>query len=435
MMKSSNYFITKTQLNNVRPVYKNASEVIDLYAQIKKIFEQSDSYLLFAEPVINNLDNNYISWFTELNGQPICFVDLDEEEQENLKIKLKNEIENLYNIIRKFNNNDYVSFLDSIIEIPDMSSIYKIKNSVVLVLWGFVSDIPNPNRLIIRKIIKDLSTIKTKQITIKVFDNNKIPLENIHIELFADERKSIGETDRNGNIIFPDIPIGCYARILLSSPQIISVEKNLLCEKNKDEYPIIVEKVPPVIIPPPEDRRSGCLKKILWVIFIILLIILCLLLLRKCSCNPPPPPGGGHHGDTVQVSNPGNPSFPYNDTYPVFKQEDSDTNELHDIKVNTGTVTIRIYDNGTHIDGDIINLTINSDTILSNYTLPSPEKAESFNVTLKKGKNYIEITAVSEGTASTATVMISISNVIFGKPRQESKQMSKGESDSFVIEF
>jgi len=83
------------------------------------------------------------------------------------------------------------------------------------------------------------------------------------------------------------------------------------------------------------------------------------------------------------------------------------------------------------IDGDIIDLYLNGEKILSNYTLTS--SAYGVSVKLKSGENQVTVVALNEGDSSPNTVEVSISHVTQGESVQVSQGLSTGQSASFKV--
>ena len=103
---------------------------------------------------------------------------------------------------------------------------------------------------------------------------------------------------------------------------------------------------------------------------------------------------------------------------------------LTDVTVSQRAITISVRDHQS-IDGDIIDLYLNGNKILSSYTLTST--AHGVNVKLNSGENEVTVVALNEGASSPNTVEVSISHVVQGDSVQISVGMKTGQSASFKI--
>ena len=75
------------------------------------------------------------------------------------------------------------------------------------------------------------------------------------------------------------------------------------------------------------------------------------------------------------------------------------------VTVKSNLVTLRVWDSGT-IDGDIISLVVNGQTVLAQYTLTGSKRAVS--VALSNGYNWVMIYAHNEGSIPPNTAALSI---------------------------
>ena len=103
---------------------------------------------------------------------------------------------------------------------------------------------------------------------------------------------------------------------------------------------------------------------------------------------------------------------------------------LKDVTVSQQNITISVRDNAA-IDGDRVDLFLNGEKILSNYTLTS--SAYGVNVKLKSGENQVTVVALNEGDSSPNTVEVSISHVTKGDSVQVSQGLKTGQSASFMV--
>jgi len=83
---------------------------------------------------------------------------------------------------------------------------------------------------------------------------------------------------------------------------------------------------------------------------------------------------------------------------------------------NQGTITVKsknisvcVYDNSAE-DGDIIDLFVNGNALISNYEILNTERC--FDVTLEDGNNWIGINVDNEGTNPPASATVKIDDGI-----------------------
>ncbi len=194
--------IITTDVASIRPVFaEGAAENIKRYNQLKKLFENTEEYKIFAEPVFAGQDK--IAWHTQYEGKIIPFRKLrdDEEEQEKAKRLLKNQVNKLYKriieLIDEENTRERLfALIDSCLEIPDYDDIFIIQNTngeknYCIVRWGFVNDNFDAPTGLIAKLIP----LKVADITVKVIKgNNKYAInEKIFIEIEGEEKELISD--------------------------------------------------------------------------------------------------------------------------------------------------------------------------------------------------------------------------------------------------
>ncbi len=103
---------------------------------------------------------------------------------------------------------------------------------------------------------------------------------------------------------------------------------------------------------------------------------------------------------------------------------------LKDVDVDRRDITISVRDHAS-IDGDRIDLFVNGQKVLSNYTLTS--SPYGVPVKLRSGDNEVTVTALNEGSSSPNTVEVSVSNVVRGSSVQVSTGLLTGQSEIFTI--
>lgn len=204
--------IITTDVSSIRPVFaEGTAENIKRYNQLKKLFENTKEYKIFAEPIPAGGDK--VAWHTEYEGKIIPFRKLDEEEQETAKGLLKSEVNKLYktiiSIIDEDNNRKKLfDLIDSCIEIPDFDDIYIVQNAsgqknFCIVRWGFINEDFNSAK----NLIANLVPLKVATITFRAIEgNNKIAVnEKIHFNF--DGKNQELTTDDKGRIYLTDVKL------------------------------------------------------------------------------------------------------------------------------------------------------------------------------------------------------------------------------------
>ncbi len=204
--------IITTDVSSIRPVFvEGTAENIKRYNQLKKLFENTKEYRIFAEPV--PAGGQKVAWHTEYEGKIIPFRKLDEEEQEKAKGLLKTEVNKMYKTIvslidEEQNRKRLFELIDSCIEIPDFDDIYLVQNAdgrknFCLVRWGFINeDFNSPKHLIANLIPLQVATLNLRAIK----GNNKLANgEKIYFEY---ENKTHDYTsNEKGRIFLEDIKL------------------------------------------------------------------------------------------------------------------------------------------------------------------------------------------------------------------------------------
>ncbi|MHC4134394.1 MAG: hypothetical protein ACYS0K_05365 [Planctomycetota bacterium] len=99
--------------------------------------------------------------------------------------------------------------------------------------------------------------------------------------------------------------------------------------------------------------------------------------------------------------------------------------------MNTRFITIRLWDNGNQIDGDQVDVYVNSEFVRENVVLAAPPGI-TVAVALKSGANSVKIHADDEGQYSPNTASVEISDVISG-PSQQGWGLDTDEDAIFTI--
>ncbi|MBN2891500.1 MAG: hypothetical protein JXL97_06520 [Bacteroidales bacterium] len=204
--------IITTDVSSIRPVFtEGTAENIRRYNQLKKLFENSKEYKVFAEPIPAGGDK--VAWHTEYEGKIIPFRKLDEEDQETAKGLLKSEVNKLYKTIISIidedkNRKKLFDLIDSCIEIPDFDDIYIVQNAsgqknFCIVRWGFINEDFNSAK----NLIANLIPLKVATISFRAIKgNNKIAV-NEKIFFTYDGKTQELTTDDKGRIHLVDVKL------------------------------------------------------------------------------------------------------------------------------------------------------------------------------------------------------------------------------------
>ncbi len=204
--------IITTDVSSIRPVFsEGTAENIKRYNQLKKLFENTKEYRIFAEPVAAG--GQKIAWHTEYDGTIIPFRKLDEEDKETAKGLLKNEVNKVYktivNIIDEADNRERLfELIDSCLEIPDYDDIYIIQNAngeknFCIVRWGFINEDFNAPKHLIAKLIP----LKVASVKFKIIKGNNKIAKNEKVFFEINEKTHELTSDEKGIIFFNDIKL------------------------------------------------------------------------------------------------------------------------------------------------------------------------------------------------------------------------------------
>jgi len=206
--------IITTDVSSIRPVFtEGAAENIKRYNQLKKLFENTLEYRIFAEPVLAGQDK--IAWHTNFDGKIIPFRKLedDENEAERAKSLLKTQVNKLYKKIIELIEDEkdrlrLFKLLDSCFEIPDYDDIFIVQNAsgeknFCIVRWGFIDEGFDADEGLIAKLIP----LKVADVTVKVIKgNNKyVPNEKIFVNKNGKEYEFV--SDQNAEILLNDVDL------------------------------------------------------------------------------------------------------------------------------------------------------------------------------------------------------------------------------------
>lgn len=104
--------------------------------------------------------------------------------------------------------------------------------------------------------------------------------------------------------------------------------------------------------------------------------------------------------------------------------------EQGEYHVTSRNVTFYVWDDGNLIDGDIISLIVNNNTVIDEYELKGPGEKKSVNVTLdNNGYNWVLLYAHNEGTSPPNTCAVTCDD---GSSEQKFNISSRLDSNGFV---
>jgi len=245
--------IITTDISTIRPVFsQGASENIKRYNQLKKLFEKSKEYQVFAEPI--PAGGQKIAWHTDFSGTPIPFGNLSQSEQENAKGRLKTQVNRLYKAVvnsskgSEKSTKDLFDLIDSCIEIPDYKDIYVIKNSngqsnFCIIRWGFTSDDFKAQTGLVEKLIP----IKVDTFVIKAIISDGSVAANETIILENSNQTFEATTDSEGKIYLEDVDMLSQVIAYQKDDEGQKIYEHDFINDEKDEYIFqIGEAAPPM---------------------------------------------------------------------------------------------------------------------------------------------------------------------------------------------
>jgi len=234
--------ITTTDISTIRPVFsQGASENIKRYNQLKKLFEKSKEYEVFAEPIAAGGQN--IAWHTNFFGKPIPFENLPQSEQENAKGRLKTQVNRLYKAVvnsakgSEKSTKDLFELIDSCIEIPNYKDIYVIKNAngqsnFCIIRWGFTSDDFKAQSGLVEKLIP----IKVDTFVIKAIVSDGSVATNEKIILNNNNETFEAITDSEGKIYLEDVDMLSQVIAYQKDEEGQKIYEHDYINDEKDEY-------------------------------------------------------------------------------------------------------------------------------------------------------------------------------------------------------
>ncbi|MDQ1353632.1 MAG: hypothetical protein QG657_3938, partial [Acidobacteriota bacterium] len=303
--KPKSRLIETRELKKVRPIFEGSGEVVRRYDQFKKIFEKTGEYRLFAEPVIAEGQRNFISWYTDLEGDIRSYNHLDEEEKEKIKGQLKHQVDRMRRMAGELSKNEtFNRALDNSLEVPALeNSVFFVGDRVVLVEWGLIRDEFKPPRGIIKNLIAvEPPEIKTAAMQIQTVYPDGEPAPGVSLEIRYPGNRIETETGSGGIVQLEDIPLETVVEVRVKQQRQGDIEKQFTCTGMGQYPPIVVEDMrekevilpppPPPPSPPPPEPGPGIEKETkkrglwwLWLLLLILILAALIALLRNCHCG------------------------------------------------------------------------------------------------------------------------------------------------------
>lgn len=114
----------------------------------------------------------------------------------------------------------------------------------------------------------------------------------------------------------------------------------------------------------------------------------------------------------------------------LIRTKESAFQEIPEIKVDTGTIKLDLYDNG-HVDGDSITVTVNKKVVVSNQLLSVKPVTVFLQVDLQNSFHEIEMIAENLGSIPPNTALL----VITAGKNTYKLQLSSTEEKNAVVRF
>ena len=209
--------IKTNKLSGLRPVFTDNLENYKRYIQIRKKFETSGKYSVFAEPKIDYFRGD-AEWYTDYEGKLSTFSSFLATHpgiaKEELESSVKSEINKLFDECALYKETDaeYRSLFDTLkqcIEVPSEDDIYiaELPNGIqkyVLTNWGFIYDAFNATTGIIEKM--KVMALFNLRLHFKFPDGRTATHEKIIADFNGQHQEFI--TDEKGEIIINRFPSG-----------------------------------------------------------------------------------------------------------------------------------------------------------------------------------------------------------------------------------
>jgi len=258
--------IYKTHLTGIRPVLCHDQPVYMRHLQIREILRErlgEEHAELLTDPVITreSLDGDQEAlWLSTYLRDPKPYPSLSDEERSRVNEQLGQllgDIEVLSEELRKSEDDEELcrigEIMGKVVLVPGPDCIYADGEKVSLVCWGFTSDKARETDFRLSEMIRSLASDENSEegedaactpkneplstkIRIKVADKENRPAANLRVTASYQEASAESDTDQDGRVNFPKVPIPSYVNIRIAFPNRESFERNIICEKEDEEH-------------------------------------------------------------------------------------------------------------------------------------------------------------------------------------------------------
>ncbi len=207
--------IKSNKLSGLRPVFTDNLENYKRYIQIRKKFESTQLYRIFAEPKLDNFRQE-AEWFTDWEGSLQTFSAFLQTHpglsREELESSVKSEVNRLFAESAKYKDTDseYRALNDTLqqcIEVPSNDDIYIMslpsgEQKYILTNWGFIYDAFNAETGIIQK----MKLLALFNLRVHFTYPNGAPAANEKIIVDANGQRMELVTDAQGEFVINRFP-------------------------------------------------------------------------------------------------------------------------------------------------------------------------------------------------------------------------------------
>lgn len=252
--------IYKTHLTEIQPILRHDQPVYVRHLQIREILRErlgEEHAELLTEPVITreslNGDQEAL-WLSACLRDPKPYPSLSDEERDRVceqLARLLGDITGLSEELQKSEDEEHIrigEIMANAVFVPGPECVYADDENVALVCWGFTSDNAREKEFNLLEMIQNRLTsdknseqgednepLSTK-IRIKVADKENRPAANLRVTASYEEASAESDTDQDGRVNFPKVPIPSYVNIHIAFPDRDPFEKNIVCEKEDEEH-------------------------------------------------------------------------------------------------------------------------------------------------------------------------------------------------------
>ncbi|MDM8552701.1 hypothetical protein QUF72_21650 [Desulfobacterales bacterium HSG2] len=199
-------------------------------------------------------------WLSTYLRDPKPYPSLSDEERGRVNeqlAQLLGDIEVLSEELRK-SEDEELSRIGEIMAravlVPGPDCVYADAENISLVCWGFTSDKVRETEFSLSEMIRSrlapdenseegedtVCTPKNEplstKIRIKVADKENRPAANLRVTASYQEASAESDTDQDGRVNFPKVPIPSHVNIRIAFPDREPFEKNIICEKEDEEH-------------------------------------------------------------------------------------------------------------------------------------------------------------------------------------------------------